>query len=153
MFVFEAIQNGGKLNSVFSDLKRNLSSNLYGLKSANHMKFSEECVMCIEKHVSIKKIFTNELNMNLPLQAWITKTVYGVETQWLSCKQKVLGTAVSKESDTDNLLKHERTHHYWFLWKKVQLETMLPTANFLVTSESKVNGVILYKKTDTTPWS
>ena len=31
-------------------------------------------------------------------QAWVKKTVYGVETYWLSGKKKVPDTVVSKES-------------------------------------------------------
>ena len=44
---FEAIQNNGKLN-------RGLSGNFWWLISANHMKFTEECVMCTGKHVLVK---------------------------------------------------------------------------------------------------
>ena len=36
--------------------------------------------MCTEKHALVKKKFTNELNMGLSLQAWVEKTVYGVDT-------------------------------------------------------------------------
>ena len=71
--------------------------------------------MCIEKHVLVKKMFTNELNMGLPPQAWVEKTVYVVvETHWFSCKEKVLGSAESKEGHTDSLLEDEKTHCYWY---------------------------------------
>ena len=33
-------------------------------------------------------------------------------------KEKVLCTAVSKEGHADSLLIYERTHHYWFPWKR-----------------------------------
>ena len=46
-----------------------------------------------------QKIFTNGLNMGLPQQTRLKKTVHGVETHGLSCNEKVLGTAVSKEGD------------------------------------------------------
>ena len=32
------------------------------------MKFTEECVMCMEKNALVKKMLTNGLNMGLPLQ-------------------------------------------------------------------------------------
>ena len=60
---FEAIQNDIKLNSDLV-LKRGMSSNLWWLRSTNHVKFTEECVMCIEKkHVFIKKFFKKSLQM------------------------------------------------------------------------------------------
>ena len=33
-----------------------------------------------------QKIFTNGLNMDLPQQAWVEKSVHGVKTLWLSGK-------------------------------------------------------------------
>ena len=45
-------------------------------------------------------------------------TVYGVETDWLSIKEKVPGAVFSKGSQADGFLGHERTHHQWFPWKK-----------------------------------
>ena len=36
--------------------------------------------MCLEKQVLVKKMFTDELNMDLPLWVWVKKTVLGVET-------------------------------------------------------------------------
>ena len=32
------------------------------------MKFTEECMMCMEKNALVKKMLTNGLNMGLPLQ-------------------------------------------------------------------------------------
>ena len=53
-------------------------------------------------------MLTNMLNLGLPQQAWVKKTVY-----WLSgCKQG-LGSGVSKERQIDRLLRHERISHYW----------------------------------------
>ena len=60
-------------------------------------------------------MFTNKLNMGLPLWSWMEKTVHGVKKHWLSNKEKVLGATVSKEGHADSLLGHERIHHYWFL--------------------------------------
>ena len=39
------------------------------LRSANHLKFTEDCVMCTEKLVLVKKMFTDGEKMNLPLKA------------------------------------------------------------------------------------
>ena len=64
----------------------------------SHMKFTEEWVMYMEKHVLVKKMFTNELNMGLPLWTWVKKTVHAVETHCLS----------GKEGDADSLLGHEK---------------------------------------------
>ena len=51
------------------------------------MKFTEKCMMHMEKYVSVKKVFTNKLNMGLLQQAGVKKTVYGVETHWLFSKE------------------------------------------------------------------
>ena len=55
--------------------------------------------------------------MGLPQLAWVEKTVEGVETYWLSSKEKVLDTVVNKKGDANILLGHERVHHNWFSWK------------------------------------
>ena len=47
-------------------LERGLPSKFWWLTSANHANFIEECVMCTEKHVLVKIVFTNKLNMGLP---------------------------------------------------------------------------------------
>ena len=71
--------------------------------------YGEECFS--------QKMFVNGVNMGFPLEAQIKKTIYGVETYWLSSKG-VPSTRVSKEGLADSLLGHERTHHYWFHWKR-----------------------------------
>ena len=68
---FKAIQNGNKLHSA-PGLNRGLSSNFWWLRCANHVKFTKECDVYRETSFS-QKIFTNELNMVLPLQAWIKR--------------------------------------------------------------------------------
>ena len=40
-----------------------------------------------------------------------------VETQQLFGKENIPAAAVSKESDTDSFLEHEKIHHNWFPWK------------------------------------
>ena len=57
--------------------------------------------MCTEKYV--KEMFTNGLNMALPLQALVKETIHRVETHQLCRKEKIPGTAVSKEDYADNL--------------------------------------------------
>ena len=61
--------------------------------------------------------------------AQVEKTVNGMKTHWLSSKEKVLDTAVSKKGYANSLLRQERTYHCWFPWK-VQQSTVLPNAIF-----------------------
>ena len=61
-------------------------------------------------------MFTNELNMGLPLQGWVKRNSHVVETHWLSGKENFQGEAVSNE--VDSLLGYVRTHHNWFSWEK-----------------------------------
>ena len=56
--------------------------------------------------------------MGLPLQAQVKKTVHEVETHWLSSKEMVLARAVSQEGNVEGVLGHEKTHYYWFPWKR-----------------------------------
>ena len=85
-----------------------------------------------------QKMFTNELNMGLPLQAWVEKTVHGVDIHWLSSKKKIKikkkikkevpDTGISKRH-ADNHLGYERTHQYWFPWKGSTVKCfLLPTS-------------------------
>ena len=57
------------------------------------------------------------------------KTIHEVETQWLSSKEKVLDTVVSKESHADSLLEQEKIHYYWFTSKSCNCKQyfLLPT--------------------------
>ena len=112
-------------------LNRGLSWNSWLLRSANNVKIIEEYVMCSEKNVLVKKMFTNGLNMSLLLQARVEKTVYWLETHWISGKEKVLGVAVSKTSHADSVLGYERTHDYKFLVKKKRDATVLTITNSL----------------------
>ena len=54
-----------------------------------------------------KKMFTNWVNISLPLETWVKKTVHGVEAHWLSSKEKVPGSAISKEGQADSFLDYE----------------------------------------------
>ena len=53
-----------------------------------------------------------------------------METYWLSCKEKILGTVDSKEGHAESVLGYERTHYYWFPWKMCNCKQcfLLPTA-------------------------
>ena len=55
------------------------SSNFCWLRSVNHVKFTEECVMHVDKYILVK-MFTNGLNMSFPLRACVKMTVHGMET-------------------------------------------------------------------------
>ena len=104
---FEAIQNGNKSNQIFGGWKIQTLWN------------SQNDVWCVRRSMFLsKKLFTDEIDLGLPLQACAEKTVYGVGKHCLSGKGKVLCTAVSKEGHADYVLGHEMTHHYWFLWKR-----------------------------------
>ena len=56
-------------------------------KNYNQVKFTEEYVTCAEKHVLVKKMFKNGVNMGLPQQAWVKNTVHGVEAHYLVKKK------------------------------------------------------------------
>ena len=57
---FAAIQNGSKSNKVMSACYQLLGG-------WDYVKFTVECVMCMEKHISVEKMFTNGLTMGLPI--------------------------------------------------------------------------------------
>ena len=93
------------VKQIASGLNRGLSTNFWCLRSANHVKFTKQCVICMEKHVLVKK----------KVYSWVK---YGFATMRLSqkdslsCgntltlhKEKVLGPVVSKEGHADSLLK------------------------------------------------
>ena len=51
---FEVIQNGSKSNGAPGS-NRSLTTNYWYLKSVNHVKLTEECVMYIEKHILVNR--------------------------------------------------------------------------------------------------
>ena len=89
-------------------------------RSAIRFLMAEKCKPCeIYKTCDVyeKACFsqkTNRQNMGLPLLARVENTVHGMETDWLSGREKVSATVISKEGHTDSLLEHEKTHNYWF---------------------------------------
>ena len=95
----------------------------------------EESVTHTEKQVLVKKNVYKWVKHGLVLWAcvenvykWVKhglllwpcveKTVHGVQTYWLWLKKIVLSAAVNKEGHADSFLVHERTHDYWFPWKR-----------------------------------
>ena len=56
-----------KENQSALELNRGLSSNFWWLRSANHVKFTEECVKCMEKYVLGKKMFTTRLKLGFAI--------------------------------------------------------------------------------------
>ena len=84
--------------------------------------------MCTEKCILVKKMFSNGLNIGLPLRAWIEQTVHGVETYRLS-KEKVSGAAASKKRSYWQSSRTWKDSSLLISFKKVQLKTVLPIAN------------------------
>ena len=70
-------------------LIRSLSSKYWWLRSVNHEKFIDECLL--------RSMFSNELYMCVSLRAWVRKKVHWEETHQLSNHEKVLDAVVSKE--------------------------------------------------------
>ena len=71
--------------------------------------------MCMEKHVFVKKNLYKWAK-----QAWVEKTVHGIETLWLSGGETVLGAAVSKEGNADSV-ENWKNPSYLISSKKMQL--------------------------------
>ena len=63
------------------------------------------------------KMFTNGQNMGLPLQVRVKKTFHWLETNWLTGKEKIPSTAISKEGHADSLLGQEGTVTIYILEK------------------------------------
>ena len=68
--------------------------------------------MCMEKQILVKIIFKKRAKHTFAT----TSPIWGVHG--LSSNEKILGIAVNKDCHTDSLLKHKRTHVYWFPLKK-----------------------------------
>ena len=97
----------------------------------------EQTIWNFLKNVLDKKV--SKWAKHLPQWAWVKKTVHGVETHWLSSKNKAQGAVVNKEGETDCLLGHERTHDYWFPWKRCNNKRGF----LLPTSSTKFNPIYL----------
>ena len=55
--------------------------------------------------VLVQKMLTKALDTGSPLQSWIKKTIHQLEMRWLSGKENVPDTVVSKEGHAYSLLK------------------------------------------------
>ena len=66
-------------------------------------------------------MFTNGLNMSLPLRVWVKKTIDAVKTHWLFSKEKVLGAMISKEGHANSPPKCEKGPPLLISLKKLQL--------------------------------
>ena len=73
-------------------LNRSLSSNFWWLKRANHVTFTEECVMCLEKNVFVKKC----LQMGFAVVSRTRKASNG--KYWLSSKEKLITQRSEKKA-------------------------------------------------------
>ena len=106
---FEVIENdlwGRYARRCVPGLNSTLLSIFWWLRSTNHLKFTE-WVMCTEKHVLVQKMFTNQLNVE-----W---------KHWLSSKENVLGTMISKKGHVTKTHLNSMTHIYTtflnhFIW-------------------------------------
>ena len=98
---FNIIQNDGILN-------RGLSSNIWWPRSANDIIFTEQCTVHTKKHILLKKLFTNGVNIGLPLQVWVKK-------QSMECKH------------TNSLVKKK----FWAQWSvKKMMQTVFREMNW-----------------------
>ena len=112
---FQAIQNDSKSNRMLQFWTKVCHQTLVSWEVQT--MWNLQCDIYKESCFG-EKMFTNGLKMGLSLLVWIEKTVHEVEIHWLSSKEKVPGTAVSKEGDADSVLGQERRHYYWFPWKR-----------------------------------
>ena len=110
-------------------LCRGLSSNFWLLRSTNHVKIAEECMMCTEKHIFVKKIFTNLLSTVLLLRAPTEKTVHGTETPGLFNSKK-FGAECSVKKVMLRVFWDMNGLIIWFPFKKNSCK-VFPVANFL----------------------
>ena len=99
------------------DLNRGLSSNFCWLRSANQVKFTEECMMCSQKHVLRKKC----LQISSTWLGHYEPELKNQSIEWKhtdSDKENILVAVVSKDGQAGSLLRHERIHHYQFPCKR-----------------------------------
>ena len=92
----------------------------YAAEWTNYETFVEECALCMEWHF-YQKMFTNWLNMGLPLRNWVEKILHGMEIPWLSGWEKVHGAGLCKEGHAESILGHERIRRYRFPWRRATL--------------------------------
>ena len=84
-------------NQSNSSLNRGLSSNFWQLKSANHMKFKEECGVGTEKHVLVKEFFFKWVKRSFATTSLSQKKKKTVHDSPVN--KKFPGAVVSKRGD------------------------------------------------------
>ena len=113
---------------VILGLNSGLSSNFWWLKNANHVKFTEKCVMCRKKHVLIPKLFTNGLTWVCYSEPELKRQSMEWEHPDSPVKTKFQAQQPVKKVILDCFLGHERIDCCWFPWKRVLLKILLPIA-------------------------
>ena len=88
IWIFEMVSNQGVPN-----LKRVLSSIFLMAEKFKLWESIEECVMCIENHVLVKKNLQIGY-IGLPLKAWVKRSME--RKHWLTGKEKLLGATATK---------------------------------------------------------
>ena len=68
-------------------------------------------MMCVEKRVLVKRMFTNRLKLICHCDPSQKDSLWIRNSKSLVTK-KYLGAAVNKEGYSDSVLEHERTHQY-----------------------------------------
>ena len=115
-------------------VNRGLSSNFWWLRSTNHVKFTEQYDVYREACVSPKnpykwaKLKFATMNLSQKDSQWSINILTPV-------KKKVPGAVVCKKGHADSVMRHERTHYYWFLWKSCNCKQcfLLPTTVAIFT--------------------
>ena len=110
---FEANQNGRTLDGALKALTV-ISHQTFSGWEVQAMLNIQNNEWCWRRTIT----FTHGQNMGSSLQAWVEKTIHEVETHWLSCKEKVEDAEFGIEGHADCFWGEERTHHYWFPWKR-----------------------------------
>ena len=113
-------------------LSRGLSSDFWWPRKANHVKYTEECVVCVKECFNQKKIskrVEHEFAM-MSLSQKVKKTIHVVVTLWLSNKEKFPNILVCKNDHADSLLELKMSHHHWFSCERLKYKQcfLLPTS-------------------------
>ena len=79
---FEAIKNNGKPNGGVQTWTE-VCHQIYRGREEQTMWNLQKNVWCVRRSMFCQKMFTNGLNIGLPLSVWVAEKVRGVETHWL----------------------------------------------------------------------
>ena len=89
-------------------LNRSHSSNIWWLKSTNHITFTKQYMMYKKADFSFQNVH-KWVKIGLSQRIWVQKKVRSVETL-THRKRKIPAAAFSKEIQPDKLLGHEMAH-------------------------------------------